>query len=319
MKKISSYLFALLMLVSFSFLTSCGNEPDPLPTEELPEANGTVKISFRNIPGTEPSINAAPGDLLVVSVLMEKSPDGARPQKLRIYETTTLNTRGTQVKVEGGNTAGTIDLRNVDSQTKTIEYTVPSNANGKIYLYFEVDESQDKFSRKVLTINVGNTAGVDAFTNITLGAQNNAAASRMSSATGYVYAACEVEANINYIDITYASTGITTNYLSSNPARFQAPINLTVKTRDCGAEGTIATDGGTPTYFAVATAADFDNATDASLTAINFPTSAPQYIIVQGGLYYAFKNSKGKVGVIKVNSLTGGATGTINIDVKVQR
>jgi hypothetical protein len=306
MRKISYYFFAMLAFVNLSLLTGCGEDPEP-PTATLPEPDGTVIITFRNFPGNDPSVTAAPNDVVAVSVLMEKSANGTRPQKLRIYETNVLNTRGTQVKVEGqGNNEGTIDLRNVDEQTKTVDYTVPATATGTIYLYFEVDESNGKFSRKVLRINVTNAGTMATYTNITLGAQNNAAPSRMSSATGYVYLACEVEQNIQFIDLTYSSTGTSTNYLSSNPARFQAPISLQVNTRDCGAEGTIRTDGGLATYFAAATAADFNNATDASLDALNVSNTSPQHIVVTQGGFYAFRTSKGKKGVVKVNTLTAG-------------
>lgn len=321
MKRISSYLFTLLAFTGLSLMTSCGDDTED-PTATLPEPDGTVQIEFRNIPGNDPAISASAGDVVVVSVKMTKGTQtgATRPQKLRIYETDVLNTRGSQVKVEGqGNAEGTIDLRNVDEQTKTIDYTIPATATGTKYLYFEVDESGGKFSRKVLRINIGGAGTIDSYTNITLGAQNNAAPSRMSSATGYVYLACEVEENIDYIDITYASTG-TTNYLSSNPARFQAPISLTQTTRDCGEEGVINTNGGTATYFAAAPAGtNFASADNAALEALTITTSGPQYIAVQNGGVYAFRNSEGKKGLILVKALTGGTNGTITIDVKVQR
>ncbi len=320
MNRRAFYKMAMLAVASVGFLASCGEDPEP-PTATLPEATGTVIISFRNFPGNDPSVNAAPGDVVAVSVLMEKAANGTRPQKLRIYETNALNTRGTQVKVEGqGNSEGTIDLRNVDSQTKTIDYTVPATATGTTYLYFEVDESEGKFSRKVLKINIGGAGTVASFTGITLGAQSNDAPSRMSSATGYVYLACEVEANIGFIDLTYASTGTTTNYLASNPARFLAPISLQTTTRDCGAEGVINTNGGKATYFAAAPASvNFATADDAALEGLAVTSSNPQFIAVQNGGVYAFRNSAGKKGLVKVNALTPGASGTISIDVKVQR
>lgn len=311
---------ALLAFAGVGFFSSCGEDVEP-PTTTLPEATGTVIISFRNFTGTDPSVNAAPGDVVAVSVLLEKATNGGRPQKLRIYETNTINTRGTQVKVDGqGDSDGTIDLRNVDVQTKTIDYTVPATATGTTYLYFEVDESAGKFSRKMLKINIGGAGSVASFTGITLGAQSNAAPSRMSSATGYVYLACETEANINFIDITYASTGTTTNYLVSNPARFQAPIGLTVTTTNCGDEGMINTNGGRATYFAAAPAGvNFATADDAALEALTVATSNPQFIPVVNGGVYAFRNSAGKKGLVKVNALTPGPAGTISLDVKVQR
>ncbi|HEX8529826.1 MAG TPA: hypothetical protein VF646_07375, partial [Cytophagales bacterium] len=142
----------------------------------------------------------------------------------------------------------------------------------------------------------------------------------MSSSTGYVYFACEVSANIGYIDITFAASNVNSNlYLSSNPARFSTPIGLTAKSTNCGEEGTLPTDGGTATYFAAATAADFTNATDATLGALNVP-STNQYIAIAKGGYYSFLNGKGKKGVIYVKDVTGtGANSVITVDVKVQR
>lgn len=317
MRKISSYLLALLAFASMTFLTTgCGDDPED-PITPLPEATGTVGITFRNYSSS--TVSASPGDVLIVSVLMEKSASGGRPQKLRVWETTTVNTRGTQVKLPGGNSDGTIDLRNVDSQTKTVEYTVPTGATGSIYLYFEVDESASKFARKLLTINVGGAGSIDSYTSIALGAQLNLAPSRMSSSTGYVYLSCETAANIQYIDITYlyANQGHT---LASNPARFQAPLSLTTTETTCGDEGTVKTNGGTATYFASATATEFNNASDTSLEALTVSTASPQYITVVSGGYYSFRNAKGKKGVIKVNSITGAeANAAINLDVKVQR
>lgn len=322
MKRISSYLFTLLAFAGLSLFTSCGDDTEVDPTETLPEPDGTVLIEFRNFPGNDPSVNAAAGDIIVVSVKMTKAPNGTRPQKLRIYETDVLNTRGNIVQVEGqSNNDGVIDLRNVDEQTKTIDYTIPTTASGTKYLYFEVDESGNKFSRKVLRINISGSGTIASFTNITLGAQSNAAPSRMSSATGYVYLSCETEENIDYIDITYAASNENANhYLSSNPARFLTPIGLNTKTANCGEEGNINTDGGNASYFIPAPAGtNFASADDASLEALAITTASPQYVAVTSPNVYAFRTADGKKGLIKVNSLTPGANGTINIDIKVQR
>jgi hypothetical protein len=74
-------------------------------------------------------------------------------------------------------------------------------------------------------VNVGAAGTFAGLTDVKLGAQSNTEfQSRMSSSTGYVYFACEVAANISYIDITFAASNQNANYyLSSNPARFSAP------------------------------------------------------------------------------------------------
>jgi hypothetical protein len=94
---------------------------------------------------------------------------------------------------------------------------------------------------------------------------------------------------------------------------------LTLKSTNCGEEGTLATDGGTATYFSTATAADFTNATDATLSALNVPSTNQFVPVVKGG-YYSFLNSKGKKGIVYVKDLTGtGPNAVITVDVKVQR
>src|SRR5687768_14197473 len=106
MKRISSYLFTLLAFAGLSLLTSCGEDVEP--TAELPEATGTVQINFLNYPGSgDVTVSAAAGDVLAIAVEIQKTAGGNRPQKLRVYQTSTKNTRGTQLGT-------TLDLRNTD-------------------------------------------------------------------------------------------------------------------------------------------------------------------------------------------------------------
>lgn len=309
-----------LMLVATSgllFLNSCGTDPEP-PDATLPEPDGTVVIDFLNYPGTNPTVNATSGDVISVAVKMTKSPSGTRPQKLRVYETNVLNTRGTQV----GNT---IDLRNQDEQTKNVNYTVPAT-NGTIYLYFEVDESGGKFSRKVLNINVGGAGGINSWTGVKLGASGNIAPGTMSSATGQTYTVAgadssDAAANISDIDITYIETLAATGpWFASYPARSKAPFNITSAT----------IKGASATYFGSTslTAAQFDAISD--VTALNTAigtapgSSDPEYYppttgSVAVGSVIKFTNGRGKSGLIKITGYEPGKTGTVTIDVKVER
>lgn len=307
MKRISSYLFSLLAFASLSLLTSCGEDVEP--TAELPAATGTVQINFLNYPGTgDVTINAAAGDVLAVAVEVQKTAGGNRPQKLRVYETMTKNTRGTQVGSD-------IDLRNTDdAQIKNVNYTVPTGS-GPVYLYFEVDESASAFSRKMMTINIGGTAGVSSYSNLTLGAQTNAAPSRISSATGQLYKACDAAANMSDIDITYAYIGTAATILS-NPER--EVKGLSTQATGCGDDAPSNTSGGPNTVFVKTTTADFNNATDATLTALTF-TGAPESVAVAKNDVIAFRTEDGRNGLIRVDDLTAGVAGTIRISVKVQR
>jgi hypothetical protein len=305
-----------LMLVATSgllFLNSCGTDPEP-PDATLPEPDGTVQISFLNYPGSgDITTTAAPGDVVAVAVQVQKTSGGNRPQKLRVWETNVLNTRGTQF-------GSTIDLRNTDDpQIKNINYTVPQSASGTIYLYFEVDESDGKFSRKVLTITSG-SAGISSYTGVVLGAQSNDAGSRVASATGQVYKACDAAVNISDIDITYASIGspVAKPTLVSNPGR--TAFNLSTNATNCGDNAPSSTAGGPATVFAKATGFDFAGVTDAILDATTVESTS-QSIEVQAGDIIAFKRLDGKKGVIKVNSFPDGTgtVGSISIDIKVQK
>jgi hypothetical protein len=323
MKRISSYLFALMAFASLNFLTGCGEDPEP-PTTPLPEPDGTVKIEFTNFPGADPSVNVATDDIVTVSIRMIKDDNGTRPQKLRIYETATLGTRGTQVKIEGmGDNSGTIDLRNVDDQTKTVDYKVPMSASNPTYLYFEVDESNDKFSRKVLKLNVG-SGSIASWTSKELGAQTNTKGSRIASTTGDIYTVCDVPENIKYIDITYASLTIGGATLLSNPQRATEGLATTTSNSPCpnptgtGSNVNVSTAGGRATYFASSTA-NFDTADETILNGLAITASAPQKISVSNGGTYAFLNSDGKKGLVKVTSLTNGTSGSIVLSIKVQR
>ncbi len=329
MKK-QSLLYSLLFVAAVGFLASCSKDdeapqpttPDECAAAEFPATTGTATVNFLNFPGSGiVEIDAKAGDVLSIAVEINKGE--TRPKTLRVYSTDCVNAKGTIVAFKGqpqtNNSGEEVDLRNVDKQVRTVLYTVPSGMT-PIYLNFEIDErGSDKITYKRLKINVTNSGVIDSFTGVTLGAQLNALPSRMSSSTGYVYLACETASNIDYIDVTYASTGAD-SYLASNPARFESPIGLTAKSTDCSqtGEGTLPTDGGKATYFA-ASSANFASATDETLNNLSVSSSDNQYIKISNGGVYAFVTSTGKKGLIKVTSLTTGTSGSVTVDVKVQR
>ena len=309
-----NYLLTMLAAGGLLALNGCGEDPE-LPDTALPAADGTVQIDFLNYPGTA-TTTASAGDFVSVAVQVQKSTGGNRPQKLNVYETNLINTRGTKF-------GSTIDLRNIDDpQIKNVNYTVPQNATGTIYLYFEVDESGGKFSRKLLTINVSGSGTIASYTGIVLGAQINSAASRISSATGQVYVACDAAANIGDIDITYASLGSPTaspTFLS-NPERVIQ--GLSTAAANCGDNASASTAGGPATVFAVVTGVNFNDATDATLEALTVSGTA-QSIKVTANNIVAFRRAgtNGKKGLIRVNSFPAGTGtgGSVSIDLKVQR
>ncbi len=311
MKKRAFFKVALLAFASVGFLAGCGSETED-PVAELPAATGTVNINFLNFPGTgDVATTAAAGDVIAVAVEVTKSAGGNRPQKLRVYETTTKNTRGTQVGTA-------LDLRNTDeAQIKNINYTVPSTG-GPVYLYFEVDESASAFSRKLLTVTISGTAGVSSYPSITLGAQGiGTGPSRLASATGQIYSACNSVSNMSDIDVTYAFLTAGPTILSNPERKVQG---LSTSATGCGDNVAANTEGGPNTLFIKAsTTESFDNATDATLSALNFTGARASVSTLVKGDVIAFKTTEGRHGLIRVEDIVTGTTGSIRIAVKVQR
>lgn len=332
-----SLLFFLSAFALTLVITSCNNDeeedpsPDACQAATFPPSTGAATVNFKNF-SSDPNadgiidVSAAAGDFLSIATEIIKGNN--RPQKLRVYQTDCPNQRGTLVSFEGQpkteDQGKTIDLTNTDDpQVRTLLYEVPAGFSS-LYLNFEVDESGGNYTYKRMRLNISGSGVIDSHMGIVLGGNTNANASRMSSATGIAYKACETEPNIQYIDITYAvSTGATsTSYLASNPARFVAPINLSASTVTCGDE-TFSTAGGSPTYFRPhASPANFDAANDLYLENLTVSNANTQYVQVTGvGEVFEFLTSNGRKGLIKVtevNNLNNPA-GSITVSVKSQR
>ncbi|MDJ1470151.1 hypothetical protein QNI19_00005 [Cytophagaceae bacterium DM2B3-1] len=318
--RLLAYVLPVMVLLS-----SCDStDGDPLDQTEPFENNGTSTIEL--VPNQN-SYSVGPGQKVILSLKITKGASGNRPQKLRLYETSTVGTKEREAFQK-------IDLKNVDSQTKTIEYTAPTT-NGTTYLYFEVDESGDKYKTTYVTVIVSGTVAIAEWNNIELGAQNDAKASRFASASGQIYAVCDIlkgvtaegdstDGNLKYVDILYRITpkdnpAIPT--LMSNPQSITDGFAKT--TTQC--DGTPrSVEGGSLSYFATTTA-DYATADADALKALTVSSSSAQKIAVVKGGTYAFLNADNKKGLIKVNDITGSAAdinagkGTINISVKVLR
>jgi len=327
MKRIS-YFLALAFLASSIAFVGCKKKEDEEPVTEdcasktFPSNTGSAAVSILNYPNAASGISVAAGDVLSFAVQITKGTN--RPQKLRIYQTDCANEVGTIVSIAGqpgAEDGGTrLDLRNTDAaQIRQFAYTVPTGMS-TIYLNIEIDESNTTYTYSRVKLNVSGSGIIDTWT-ATLGAQDNALASRMSSGTGQTYTACNAAANMDYIDIAYSWN--TSGYLSSNPARFELPIGLSNSNpTGCGdtEDNLTSTDGGNPTYFLAYGGTDFATITDAQLSALTVSSSDDQYVsFTSAGGVYQFLNSKGKKGLIKVNSYTTAVNGTVGIEVKVQR
>jgi hypothetical protein len=311
MKKIS-YLFLAIIAM---YITACGITPDVQPILEdfsLPVADGQLDLSFTDakLNVAAPTVVAANGDNVNVSLLIKKTPTGEKPKIIRVFVADLPNYRkSTQPLFE-------IKLKNVDEQTQTIDFGV-SKTSGEYYLHFDVYDNKDKVTRKTLKINISADGQLASWNNITLGGQTNTLGSRLSSATGDVYTVCDLDSNMKYIDVTYAIDRVTAKpTLMSNPQRAVLGYSVTSTSTICGG---VNTGGGTATYFVLApNTVDFATVTDAQLGLLSVPATA-QNIVAETGKIYAFLNGRNKKGLIKVNTIVQGADGSITFDIKVQK
>jgi len=321
------------LIAALAFVAGCGNDDDETPAPITPDqcaaatfpaTTGTATINIKNYPGNQ--LNAAAGDLITFAVEVTKGDD--RPQKLRAYQTDCQNALGDLVTFPAGQSGAEkndtqFDLRNTDDpQVRNIIYQVPTGMS-TVYLNFEVDESNNHLSYKRVTINVSGSGIIDTWSNLEIVAQGTAVAakpSRASSSTGQTYFSCDAASNLSSVDITLATGTDGATYISSNPARFLAPISrpsggLTT----CDESQTVQITGGPHVYF-TASALDFATATDADLSGIT--KSANELIAVTAvGQVIGFVNEDGRKGLIKVTWATdlGTEDADIKFDVKVQR
>lgn len=340
MKKLS-LLWLSAVAVGTMFFTACngGDETDPAPVTQsdcdkavYDFGTGTATIKILNTAGDAFDVEA--GKDVYLSISIKKGTE--RTQKLRLYSSDCKKLVGTLVDVAGDKN-NRIDLRATDNeQVKNIKFTVPASAPSVMYLTIEVDEKGDKFTRKQVTLNLKGSGLINSYDNMELGGNSNTTSgpnkdgsSRLASSTGYVFSACDVAANLDFIDITYAVSKDAGNqsYICSNPARFTDAVSkdrLSSTAKNCGDIAELKTDGGQKVSYkkSTLTAADFASATNASLAALTITTTDPEYVAVkEGGEIFEFVNALGKKGLIKVESVSqiNNSAGFITVSVKVQR
>lgn len=335
MKK-TSLLYSLLFVAAVGFIASCSKDdeapqpstPDECAAAVFPATTGTANVkflNFTNTSGNHTTIDAGAGDVLAFAIQLDKGDN--RPQKLRVYQSDCENALGTVVTFTGKDTEDggkRFDLRNTDSQIKNVNYVVPTGVS-PIYLNFEIDESGNKYTYKRVKINVSGSGVIDSYSGIKLGGRsNNDLPSRLISATGQGYDACDAAGNIESIDITFAESpfpynaSTTKGYLASNPARnADLGIDLSTVPARCGdSEDNLSLEGGVATVFKKVDFS-FENVTNEDLNAVSFGSA--QSIEIANGDVIAFKTSNNRVGVIKVADLKLSAPSTVTVDVKVQR
>lgn len=320
-------IFALAIIHLLIF--SCKG-PSPEPTaEQIRLPDGKLEIKFTDVRlETNATMVLSNNDVLAVSFNIKKSLDGNRPVKMAVYITENPEMKGVLLW-------DNILLKDVDEQTKSLEISLPA-VGTNIFRIFYVDilDNKGKSSRKILNLTPTGIDQITAWNNVNLGIQGGNFNSRFSSATGDVYAICDLDSNINFVDITYAVIGSPTlkPTFSSNPQRPALGLPSTASDKICN---NVNTSGGTTTFFApINVPIEFGTVDDLFLKGLSIP-NINQDLAIEAGKIYMFQNSRttknGKSvvrnGVIKINSISNPITatgqtitsGVVNFDVKVQR
>lgn len=320
--------FFFLTLIYSLFLSCSGPDPEPGDTP-LPIANGKLAIKFTDSRlETKAEMTLSNNDVFSISFNIKQGTDGSKPVKMAVYITGNPEKVGTLL-------LDNIHLKNTDEQTRSLEITLPT-VGITVYRVFYINITDDKgnVTRKAINIIPSATDQFTSFPNITLGVQASSTNSRFSSTTGDIYTACDLDSNLNFVDISYATIGspLAKPTLLSNPRRATLGLGTTATDKNCSG---IITTGGTSVFYApVNINIEWVNVSDFVLNSLTIPTTN-QDLAIETGKIYMFQHTRttrdGKSvvrkGLIKINSIlnttsTSGVAiplGLVNFDVKIQK
>jgi len=320
----------ILTLIIIAVIFSCEGPTLELASEPIKEPDGALVVKFTDsrLEGVSPDIMLSNDDTFAISINIKKAPDGSKPVKMVVYITETFVTRGILL-------LDNVKLKEADEQTKSIELSLPPvGANIYRILYMDITDNKGKISRKGVNIIPSPFTQIISWTNVNLGSQTSNLPSRFASSTGDIYTTCDLDSNLNFVDITYASIGSPSikPTILSNPRRGTLGLGVTASDKVCT---NVSVGGGTPTFYApINVPIEFGTVGNLFLQGLSIP-NITQDLVIEAGKIYMFQNTSvtknGKTvvrkGVIKINTIsnyfptTGGniISGLVNFDVKVQR
>ena len=320
----------IFIITVMSLLVFSCEGPTPEPgSEQIQKPDGVLVIRFTDAKlEANQTLTLSNGDIMSISYNIGKGTDGSRPVKMAVYITESPETKGILL-------LDNIKLKDTDDQTRSLEVSLPAvGPNVFRNFYVDITDNKGKISRKNTRVLPSASEQITTWSGINLGIQGSILNARFSSASGDVYNVCDLDSNINFVDITYAAIGspsIRPTFLS-NPRRGALGLQTTAIDRICA---NVAAGGGSSTFFApINVPIEFGTVNDLFLKGLAIPTTT-QDLAIESGKIYMFQNTRttkdGKLvtrkGVIKVNSINNTTTstgqvitsGTVNFDVKVQR
>jgi len=246
---------------------------------------------------TTSTTTAKPGDMIDIAITTSSA---GLVETLKISE-----------KTQGSSVPGVLLDSTVHQANYgfTYHYTVPQNATAPVDVIVTATDDKAQTTTKTVTISITGTATIKSCDNMVLGSYDNTTGSFFSSKTCDIYTVGEAKNNQSAVDFIYF-------YGATNHATLAAPNDADANTISTFELNTWSTKNATT--FKMASSFDFGGATVASImTAWNAGGSElTKASELSNGQVYVFKTADNRYGAIKVNSITAGANGTINIDVK---
>lgn len=293
MKKLTFFL-AVLVMGTLPFITSCGTDDEGTPPS----------IMFNAAPGYTASDVTVPANTqLKVGIIASST--SAKLTNMKI--TQTLN--GTQTTIHDSTFSS--DAYNIDfginapSQALSVKFT------------FKITAADGESAEVSLSITT--TAGeITTYNQKILGSyENTTTGSSFASADGTVFSLADAKTNAAKVDWMYYYGS------SSNLATLVAPIDATASSVFSGTNGpanwTVRNDTKLG-KVTLPTGVTWDNiTTDAEIIPLATGLTDTKVNLLAVGQIVSFKTAAGKMGLIKVEAISGTTAGSITYAVKVQK
>lgn len=298
MKRVS-ILFTAMILVAAGIFTSCEEEANMAPIITFTNGISSVDLEAGD---TEHTITG--------TIEAEAGLDEVKIFQVTDAGETQLGSAITDFK------AGSAVVEGADGITYNFSFDI-LGITDDIVVKVEATDKDNQTASKNFTITAAGAVGgaIETFTAVLMGAQDNASnGSAMDASTGTVYTLSAANTNSALIDVIYF-------YGASNLATLTAPDDVTVG----GTAGNLTLAANYATKNATRfnsspgiSSSDFDGYTDdMAIAAVTDITDSKVNQLSQNDVI-AFETVDGKMGLIKVDNISTGATGSITITVKIQ-
>ncbi|MCF8373978.1 MAG: hypothetical protein K9H64_20305 [Bacteroidales bacterium] len=301
MKKIN-FLFMLMLALTVGIFTSCtDDETDP------PTVVATLQGTPTYAPGTSVTYH------LVIAANEDLVDFWAEESTTSLPLSDIENVDPIDAFEEG-------DLVNFSKNLNKVEfdytYHIPATvgANTEITIGFEVNDKKSMTTETVTFTVVSGAGEISRFSAKLMGAQSNAEGSYLDASSGSVMVQSVADNAQGTIDIVYY-------YGNTNKATICAPSDVSVN----GGTGNLSlcaawfTKNATTFGASAVTETEFNGMTDDAMLSSIAGLSATKMTDLAVGDIFAFTTADDKNGLVRVTALTPDATGTITIDVVIQK